>query len=68
MDGSIFKSTNHGLDAEFLGLFNQAYENFANKFGKDHLINLQKDIFIKTKKGEYLINYDDNLPNFMFLK
>ncbi|WP_099190200.1 DUF2920 family protein [Tepidibacter mesophilus] len=67
VDGKIFKSTNHGLDADFLELFELAYQKFADTFDKDCSIDLQNDINIKTKNGEYLVNYHGILPKFTIL-
>lgn len=68
VDNEIFKSTNHGLDADFLKLFDFTYKNAEKHFKKDNFINLESDVIIKTNTGKYLINYDDILPQFMQLK
>lgn len=68
VDGEIFKSTNHGLDADFIKLFDFTYNKVNKDFGKSNFIDLQNDILIKTSSGEYLINYDNILPEFIKLK
>lgn len=68
VDGEIFKSTNHGLDADFIKLFDFSYNKLNKHFGKSNFIDLQNDVLIKTDSGEYLINYDNILPEFMKLK
>lgn len=68
VDNEIFKSTNHGLDADFLKLFDFVYNKVNKDFQKSNFIDLQNDVIIKTSNGEYLINYDDILPLFIQLK
>ncbi|SFC60845.1 DUF2920 family protein [Clostridium uliginosum] len=68
IDGYIFKSTNHGLDADFLKLFHFAYNKVKMDFKRNNFIDLQNNVIIKTNNGEYLINYDDILPYFIQLK
>ena len=68
VDGDIFKSTNHGLDADFLKLFHFTYMKVEKDFQKGNYIGLQNDVIVKTNKGKYLINYDDILPEFIQLK
>jgi hypothetical protein len=60
IDGMIFKSTEHGLGADFINLFDNSYNKFT--YGKDIFLNLPKDVAIKTDKNVYLINYKDILP------
>ncbi|MBZ9624574.1 DUF2920 family protein [Clostridium sp. FP2] len=68
VDGDIFKSTNHGLDADFLKLFDFIYNKVNKEFEKGSFIDLQNEVIIKTNNGEYLINYDNILPVFIQLK
>ncbi|MCS6131036.1 DUF2920 family protein [Clostridium botulinum] len=68
VDGDIFKSTNHGLDADFFKLFDFIYNKVNKELKKDNFIDLQNDVIIKTNNGKYLINYDDILPEFIQLK
>lgn len=68
VDGDMFKSTNHGLDADFFKLFDFVYNKVNKEFEKGSFIDLQNDVIIKTNNGEYLINYDDILPEFIQLK
>ncbi|MCB2288851.1 DUF2920 family protein [Clostridium sp. CS001] len=68
VDGDVFKSTNHGLGADFLKLFDLIHKKIEKNFGNSNFISLQDNVNIKTNKGEYLINYDDILPEFIQLK
>ncbi|GCD09010.1 DUF2920 family protein [Clostridium tagluense] len=68
VDGHIFKSTNHGLGADFFKLFDFTYKKVEKNFEKGKFIELQNDVIIETNKGEYLINYEDILPEFIELK
>ncbi|WP_252233970.1 DUF2920 family protein [Clostridium sp. ZS1] len=68
VDGDIFKSTNHGLNADFFKLFDVTYNKVNKEFEKGNVIDLQNQVIIKTNNGEYLMNYDDILPDFIQLK
>lgn len=68
VDGDIFKSTNHGLNADFFKLFDFTYNKVNKEFEKGNVIDLQNEVIIKTNNGEYLINYDYILPDFIQLK
>lgn len=61
IDGIIFKSTDHGLDADFLALFNQAYTTNSLTFDSNKNI---KSSFIQYRinDGFFSINYDNGLP------
>lgn len=61
VDGSIFKSTNHGLDADFLELFNYVMEDKNIDFKKSSNISLS-NINIETKKYIYEIDYSKGVP------
>lgn len=61
LDGKIFKSTNHGLDADFLELFDYTFINDSINF------NCEKDIkhsVIEYESDRYnlFINYENTLP------
>lgn len=59
LDNKIFKSTNHGLDADFIKLFEYIMDN--KKFNK--AMNLiQKSVTITTKNADYTIDYDSGIP------
>ncbi|MFD3157499.1 DUF2920 family protein [Haloimpatiens sp. FM7330] len=65
VDGVIFKSTNHGLDADFLELFKYTINNlekFNIEIGKSNCFKLDDYVKIKTQKQEYLIDYTNVLP------
>ncbi len=59
VDGTIFKSTNHGLDADFLQLFDLVVGNHAFEERK---VSNPKYIKFKTKKANYVIDYTNELP------
>lgn len=60
VDGKIFKSTDHGLGADFINLFDYCYGKLI--FEKDAILNLPNEVTIKTDIHKYLINYKDILP------
>lgn len=60
VDGSIFKSTRHGLGANFINLFAYTYNKL--EFKKDKLLNLPYEVVIKTDKHVYRFDYKDILP------
>lgn len=60
VDGEIFKSTDHGLGADFINLFDYAYNKLV--FEKDLFLNLPNEVIIKTDNHEYSINYNNILP------
>jgi predicted esterase len=62
VDGEIFKSTNHGLDADFLKLFDYTIKKL--KFEKDTFLDLPQEVIIKTGEKDYYIDYKDVLPLF----
>ena len=62
VDGEIFKSTNHGLDADYLNLFDYAMTNL--KFEKDTFLDLPQQVIIETREKNYCIEYKDVLPLF----
>jgi len=61
VDGEIFKSTNHGLDADFLELFDFAYEQYFSEIKTDKLSSLSPTSY-KTKNAQYNIKYDTGIP------
>lgn len=61
VDGHIFKSNNHGLDADFLNLFNYAYEKMG-----EHINPVErKSIYnLKLSNTEIQVDYSFGLPVF----
>lgn len=59
VDGEIFKSTSHGLGADFLKLFDEILNkhNFKLKY-----IEEQKNIVFETQKYSYEFSYEKTLP------
>lgn len=62
IDGEIFKSTNHGLDANFLNLFDYTIKN--KEFKKDTFLDLSENVIIKAYEKDYYIDYKNILPLF----
>lgn len=64
IDGAVFNSTKHGLDADFLKLFDYAMRNKQfNKVengGQD--IEIEKIIEFETDLYNYTLNYSSGLP------
>lgn len=59
IDDVIFKSTNHGLDADFLKLFDYVFKNTT--FERGHEIS-QRTVSFETNRANYLIDYRDGIP------
>lgn len=59
VDGSLFKSTYHGLDADFLNMLDYSLSQF-------NLINETKDLYqqnkLITKRASYEIYYESGIP------
>ncbi|EYE88824.1 hypothetical protein Q428_05965 [Fervidicella metallireducens AeB] len=64
----MIKSTDHGLNADFLKLFDYVYSKVNNEFKKSNLIDLQNHVILETNNGRYVINYSNILPEFKQLK
>lgn len=62
LDGEIFKSTNHGLDADFLKLFDYSIKRM--NFEEDTILNLPQQVIINTDEKKYCIDYENILPLF----
>lgn len=61
IDNEVFKSTEHGLNADFLKLFNYTVKN--HNFKKRIKSNYIDDIIIyETNRNIYLINYKNIVP------
>lgn len=60
VEGEIFKSTNHGLDADFLKLFGLVYEQYGIDSNAKEL--LLPKVSYKTEKYEYEVTYDTGMP------
>nr|WP_144921591.1 DUF2920 family protein [Paenibacillus bovis] len=59
VDGDIFKSTNHGLDADFLKMFDYVMKN--REFEFKNCIH-SKPVNYLTRKKEYRVLYEEGLP------
>ncbi len=62
VDGNIFKSTNHGLNADFLNLFDFIYNR--ESFDKSNLLEFENKVVINTSSNKYTIDYTNILPIF----
>lgn len=60
VDGEIFKSTNHGLDVDFLKLFGYVYEQYGLE-GYTKNLQLPK-VCYKAESCEYEVTYDTGMP------
>ena len=61
VDNVIFKSTNHGLDADYLKLFKYTMQEYSIQFEKDTRLVLENTTF-QTSRYKYLISYDNIMP------
>jgi len=62
IDNVIFKSTRHGLDADFQKLFGKFYKDYCN----DIFLNSKLNIDSKVKiLGGFLLDYSSGLPQLM---
>jgi hypothetical protein len=68
VDGIIFKSTNHGLSADFLKLFDYVIKKNTLQLHNDKTLEVPKNISIQTKHYCYAINYSNYLPNMTIQK
>ncbi|MGE5628571.1 MAG: DUF2920 family protein [Solirubrobacterales bacterium] len=62
VDGKVFKSTEHGLDSDFIYLFDYAYNKVI--YEKDTILNFPEQVIIDTERNKYVISYKDILPIF----
>ncbi len=60
VDGRIFHSTDHGLDADFLNLFHFVIDNYD--FGESNDRIELPTVNIETKQSQYRIAYTDGVP------
>ena len=61
VDGKIFKSSNHGLDADFLELFDFAYKQYSGEAKKDNLLSLLP-ISYMSNNTQYYFTYNTGIP------
>ncbi|WP_100332357.1 DUF2920 family protein [Bacillus xiapuensis] len=59
VDGEVFKSTNHGLDADFLKLFDAVITNHTFSSGVERS---ERPVRIQTSKRVYNVDYSEGLP------
>lgn len=61
VDNIVFKSTTHGLDADFLELFNYTMNNLKLRNINRKNINFE-DVYYETTKNKYLLDYSNKNP------
>ena len=61
VDGSIFKSSGHGLDADFKKMFSLVMDKYG-VFSKSNTLNFSDEIIFSTEKAEYKISYKNIYP------
>lgn len=62
IDGKMIKSTSHGLDANFIELFNSTMENLDFSFEKSVNFDLPSEVEIITDMYNYYIDYKMVMP------
>ncbi|AIF52330.1 DUF2920 family protein [Pelosinus sp. UFO1] len=62
IDGVIFRSTNHGLDADFLEFFHYNMARYKDQFSTSSKI-LLPDVVFKTTQFTYEVDYSIGFPN-----
>lgn len=62
VDNITFKSTNHGLDADFISLFDFTMKHFEINFSKNTFLDLQNAVVFHTARQRYTIDYKDVVP------
>lgn len=62
VDDFVFKSTNHGLDANYINLYNYTISNSNISFDKDTMFDLPSNVTYITTKYKYIINYENIIP------
>lgn len=60
VDGYIFRSTSHGMNADFLHLFDFVYNNYSMESHSDCLQFTNH--IMHTQEGTYQISMEDNIP------
>lgn len=61
VDGQVFKSAGHGLDANFIKMFDYVFRNFNLEFPRKKSIETP-NIIHKTNSWVYNIDYSNGLP------
>lgn len=62
IDNKVFKSTDHGLGADFLKTFDLAMNNLNFKFDKSTEFTLPQQVTYESEKNMYIFNYENILP------
>lgn len=60
-----FKSTNHGLNSDFIKMFDYTMSNFNINFEKETIMDIPKEVIFKTSDYKYVIqkwkSYNENI-------
>ena len=62
VDDNIFKSTNHGLNADFKKLFDLTMKNIDFDFNKSDELEFVDEVIFETDKAIYKIDYQNIFP------
>lgn len=62
IDNVVFNSTNHGLNADFINLYNYTMDVFNISFEKSIMFDLPSNVTYTTTKYKYVINYENIIP------
>lgn len=68
IDNEVFKSTNHGLDSDFIKMFDYTMNNFNMEFKKDTKIKICEEVKFETNDYVYVIKYNETNPKIEMLK
>lgn len=66
VDGKIFKSTDHGLDADFLELFNYLMAQVPIDFKNNY--QFESEYVVTSSKTKIAVNYTEALPLFTLIE
>ena len=58
----VFKSTNHGLDSDFIEMFDYVMNEFNVEFEKSTKFDLENEVVFETLSHKYVINYENIIP------
>lgn len=62
IDNIVFKSTDHGLGADFLKIFDLTMNNLDFKFDKSTEFTLPQQVTYESENNRYTFNYENILP------
>lgn len=62
IDNKIFKSTEHGLNADFIELFDYTFKNYSFKENRKYGIELE-NVCYRTRRCRYVVEYTSSFPS-----